>query len=110
LTPRERKIIEMRFGLRDGIGHTLEEVGKEFGVTRERIRQIEAKVLQKIARSPRSLTIREHGGVPKRIGFSAGPFLRSGQNLHELSYGYAGRARERWAKIESAIIVRRSTL
>ncbi len=70
LTPRERKIIEMRFGLRDGIGHTLEEVGKEFGVTRERIRQIEAKVLQKMRDHPRSLTIREHGGSPKRIGFS----------------------------------------
>jgi len=70
LTPRERKIIEMRFGLRDGIGHTLEEVGKEFGVTRERIRQIEAKVLQKMRDHPRSLTIREHGGTPKRIGFS----------------------------------------
>jgi hypothetical protein len=61
----------MRFGLRDGIGHTLEEVGKEFGVTRERIRQIEAKVLQKMRDHPRSLTIREHGGVPKRIGFSS---------------------------------------
>ncbi|MSR86869.1 RNA polymerase sigma factor RpoD [Candidatus Peribacteria bacterium] len=71
LTPRERKIIEMRFGLKDGIGHTLEEVGKEFGVTRERIRQIEAKVLQKMRDHPRSLTIREHGGSPKRIGFSS---------------------------------------
>lgn len=70
LTPRERKIIEMRFGLKDGIGHTLEEVGKEFGVTRERIRQIEAKVLQKMRDHPRSLTIREHGGTPKRVGFS----------------------------------------
>ena len=73
LTPRERKIIEMRFGLKDGIGHTREEVGKEFGVTRERIRQIEAKVLQKMRDHPRSLTIREHGGIPKRIGFSAAP-------------------------------------
>ena len=70
LTPRERKIIEMRFGLQDGIGHTLEEVGKEFGVTRERIRQIEAKVLQKMRDHPRSLTIREFGGAPKRVGFS----------------------------------------
>ncbi len=70
LTPRERKIIEMRFGLRDGIGHTLEEVGKEFGVTRERIRQIEAKVLQKMRDHPRSMTIREAGGAPKRVGFS----------------------------------------
>ena len=48
LTPREQKILEMRFGLKDGIGHTLEEVGQEFGVTRERIRQIEAKALEKI--------------------------------------------------------------
>ncbi|MBU1118837.1 RNA polymerase sigma factor RpoD [Patescibacteria group bacterium] len=48
LTPREQKILEMRFGLTDGIGHTLEEVGREFGVTRERIRQIEAKALEKI--------------------------------------------------------------
>src|SRR3989338_495861 len=43
LTPREQKILEMRFGLTDGVAHTLEEVGQEFGVTRERIRQIEAK-------------------------------------------------------------------
>ncbi len=70
LTPRERKIIEMRFGLQDGIGHTLEEVGQEFGVTRERIRQIEAKVLQKMRDHPRSLTIREHGLPPKRVGFA----------------------------------------
>ena len=48
LTPREQKILEMRFGLEDGVAHTLEEVGQEFGVTRERIRQIEAKALEKI--------------------------------------------------------------
>jgi len=48
LTPREQKILEMRFGLVDGIAHTLEEVGQEFDVTRERIRQIEAKALEKI--------------------------------------------------------------
>ncbi len=48
LTPREQKILEMRFGLADGITHTLEEVGKEFAVTRERIRQIEAKALSRI--------------------------------------------------------------
>ncbi len=48
LTPREKKILEMRFGLEDGITHTLEEVGREFGVTRERIRQIEAKALERI--------------------------------------------------------------
>ncbi len=48
LSPREQKILEMRFGLTDGVTHTLEEVGKEFDVTRERIRQIEAKALEKI--------------------------------------------------------------
>jgi len=48
LTPREQKILEMRFGLTDGVSHTLEEVGREFDVTRERIRQIEAKSLEKI--------------------------------------------------------------
>ncbi len=48
LTPREQKILEMRFGLVDGMNHTLEEVGREFDVTRERIRQIEAKALEKI--------------------------------------------------------------
>lgn len=48
LSPREQKILEMRFGLEDGITHTLEEVGREFGVTRERIRQIEAKALERI--------------------------------------------------------------
>ncbi len=48
LTPREQKILEMRFGLTDGVAHTLEEVGQEFGVTRERIRQIEAKALERI--------------------------------------------------------------
>ncbi len=60
LSPRERKIIEMRFGLKDGIGHTLEEVGREFGVTRERIRQIEAKVLQKLREHPTSVRIKDN--------------------------------------------------
>ena len=52
LNPREQKILEMRFGLVDGVSHTLEEVGKEFDVTRERIRQIEAKSLEKIQQHP----------------------------------------------------------
>jgi len=56
---RERDIIKMRFGLEDGINHTLEEVGKEFGVTRERIRQIEAKTLEKVKEHPQSQRIKE---------------------------------------------------
>ncbi|OHA13292.1 MAG: hypothetical protein A2909_00285 [Candidatus Tagabacteria bacterium RIFCSPLOWO2_01_FULL_39_11] len=54
LMPREQKILDMRFGLEDGITHTLEEVGKEFGVTRERIRQIEAKALERIKQHHKS--------------------------------------------------------
>src|SRR3989344_1200754 len=58
LRPREKKILEMRFGLEDGETHTLEEVGKKFGVTRERIRQIEAKALQKIRESEHAEKLR----------------------------------------------------
>lgn len=56
LSPREQKILEMRFGLIDGVAHTLEEVGREFDVTRERIRQIEAKALERI---------QKHDGIKK---------------------------------------------
>jgi len=64
LTPREEKIIKMRFGLQDGSEHTLEEVGQHFAVTRERIRQIEAKALRKLRHPSRSHKLRaflEHG-------------------------------------------------
>jgi RNA polymerase primary sigma factor len=57
LTPREQKILEMRFGLADGVTHTLEEVGKEFDVTRERIRQIEAKALTRIRAHTKSQSL-----------------------------------------------------
>src|ERR1019366_4684806 len=58
LTPREEKIMKMRFGLEDGSEHTLEEVGLEFAVTRERIRQIEAKALRKLRHPSRSRKLR----------------------------------------------------
>ena len=54
LSPREEKVIKMRFGLEDGNEHTLEEVGQRFAVTRERIRQIEAKALRKLRHPRRS--------------------------------------------------------
>jgi len=60
LTPREQRVLELRFGIKDGRGRTLEEVGKEFGVTRERIRQIEAKALRKLRHPSRSKKLRDY--------------------------------------------------
>ena len=60
LNRRERQVLEMRFGLKDGQGHTLEEVGQAFGVTRERIRQIEAKALRKLRHPSRSKKLRAY--------------------------------------------------
>jgi RNA polymerase primary sigma factor len=60
LSKREREVLEMRFGLKDGQGHTLEEVGQFFGVTRERIRQIEAKALRKLRHPFRSRKLRDY--------------------------------------------------
>ena len=59
LTEREKKVLSLRFGLEDGRGRTLEEVGKEFGVTRERIRQIEAKALRKLKHPSRSKKLKD---------------------------------------------------
>jgi RNA polymerase primary sigma factor len=60
LTPRERRVLQLRFGLIDGHQRTLEEVGKRFGVTRERIRQIEAKALRKLRHPSRSRRLRDY--------------------------------------------------
>jgi len=60
LTPREEKVLSLRFGLQDGRARTLEEVGKEFQVTRERIRQIEAKALRKLRHPSRSKKLRDY--------------------------------------------------
>jgi RNA polymerase primary sigma factor len=62
LSVREREVLEMRFGLKDGQGRTLEEVGQAFGVTRERIRQIEAKALRKLRHPLRSRQLRDYLG------------------------------------------------
>ncbi len=60
LSPKERKILEMRYGLSDGVQHTLEEVGTEFGVTRERIRQIEAKVHDKLRQNEKIMRLKNY--------------------------------------------------
>ena len=60
LTPREAKVLRLRFGLDDGKSRTLEEVGKQFNVTRERIRQIEAKALRKLRHPSRSKKLKEY--------------------------------------------------
>ncbi|MCS7221068.1 MAG: sigma-70 family RNA polymerase sigma factor [Anaerolineae bacterium] len=62
LTEREREVLEMRFGLKDGVSYTLEEVGQAFGVTRERIRQIEAKALRKLRHPLRVRRLRDFLG------------------------------------------------
>ena len=68
LTPREEKVIKMRFGVGDGSEHTLEEVGQSFAVTRERIRQIEAKALRKLRHPSR---VAEAARVPRRADVGA---------------------------------------
>jgi RNA polymerase primary sigma factor len=60
LTPREHRVLELRFGLEDGRARTLEEVGSEFSVTRERIRQIESKALRKLRHPSRSRRLRDY--------------------------------------------------
>ena len=60
LTPREAKVLRLRFGLEDGKSRTLEEVGSEFKVTRDRIRQIEAKALRKLRHPSRSKKLKDY--------------------------------------------------
>jgi RNA polymerase primary sigma factor len=62
LSDRERAVLEMRFGLKSGESHTLEEVGQAFGVTRERVRQIESKALRKLRHPGRSRKLRDFLG------------------------------------------------
>ncbi len=61
LNPKERKIISLRYGLEDGVEHTLEEIGKMFGITRERVRQIEIRALEKLKNHPLITKIKEEG-------------------------------------------------
>jgi type I restriction enzyme M protein len=67
LLPREKRVLQLRFGLVDGRGRTLEEVGKVFNVTRERIRQIEAKALRKLRHPSRSRKLRDYLEHSKRL-------------------------------------------
>jgi RNA polymerase primary sigma factor len=62
LSPREGRVLQLRFGLKDGKSHTLEEVGQEFSVTRERIRQIEAKALAKLRKHKDAKKLHEYLG------------------------------------------------
>ena len=88
LTPREEKVIKMRFGVGDGSEHTLEEVGQSFAVTRERIRQIEAKALRKLRHPSRSRKLkaflegRTYRSGPTRKGhFGSFPFFFSFRSM-----------------------------
>jgi len=65
LTPREARVLKLRFGLEDGRTRTLEEVGREFMVTRERIRQIEAKALRKLRHPSRSKKLKDFMSTDK---------------------------------------------
>jgi len=60
LTPREKKVLELRFGLNDGCPRTMDEVGKEFNVTGDRIRQIQAKALRKLRHPSRSRRLKDY--------------------------------------------------
>jgi RNA polymerase primary sigma factor len=60
LTPREEQVLKLRFGLEDGRTRTLEEVGQQFNITRERIRQIEAKALRKLRHPSRSKKLKDY--------------------------------------------------
>lgn len=87
LTPRERQVLELRFGLKDGRSLTLEEVGKEFAVTRERIRQIEAKALRKLRHPSRSKKLKDwvgSVGVGSQITELDRPANPGGLNLTEI--------------------------
>ncbi|MFI5284556.1 MAG: sigma-70 family RNA polymerase sigma factor, partial [Candidatus Dormibacterales bacterium] len=81
LTPRERRVLQLRFGLIDGHQRTLEEVGKRFGVTRERIRQIESRALHKLRHPIRSKKLRDHVDLAwglREQGYGAGSLSRLG--------------------------------
>ena len=81
LTPRERRVLQLRFGLIDGHQRTLEEVGKRFGVTRERIRQIESRALRKLRHPIRSKKLRDHVDLAcglREQGYGAGSLSRLG--------------------------------
>ncbi len=77
LTPREQRVLQLRFGLIDGHPLTLEEVGKKFGVARERIRQIEAKALQKLCLLGYAESLHEAPSVPRRLSATVAEALEA---------------------------------
>ena len=89
LTPREERVLRMRFGIAMNTDHTLEEVGQRFSVTRERIRQIEAKALRKLKHPSRSRKLRgRHPEVLAQAsleGRRPGPFILRGSPLPRLA-------------------------
>lgn len=82
LSPREQRVIRMRFGLDDGVSKTLEQVGKAFGVTRERVRQIEAKALRKLRHPTRARCLKDF----LDDGDDITPVFRGEERVHQSSY------------------------
>ena len=78
LSDRVREVLELRFGLKDGKDHTLEEVSRFFEVTRERIRQIEAKALRKLRHPSRSRQLRDYLGLSENGHDTSCPFFMCG--------------------------------
>ena len=101
LTPREAKVLRMRFGIEMNTDHTLEEVGKQFDVTRERIRQIEAKALRKLRHPSRS---REAAELPRRRVRPAGE-ASAEQGAQRVSR--AERGRPTLSRCEAALTAQR---
>ena len=103
LTEREEKVLRLRFGLDDGRARTLEEVGKEFNVTRERIRQIEAKALRKLRHPSRSRKLKDYLDISKRLQAVAGLVTRRSMADIGTDHGYVPLYLYEQGKIDKAL-------